>query len=45
MEVAVLAGGRGSRLAEETVIKPKPVVNRLVKGGLKCCFTAHIVNL
>ncbi len=26
MKVAILAGGKGSRLAEETVIKPKPMV-------------------
>lgn len=26
MKVAILAGGRGTRLAEETVIKPKPMV-------------------
>lgn len=27
MKVAILAGGHGTRLAEETVIKPKPMVN------------------
>ncbi len=26
MKVGILAGGKGSRLAEETVIKPKPMV-------------------
>lgn len=26
MEVVILAGGRGTRLAEETVVKPKPLV-------------------
>ena len=26
MKVAILAGGRGTRLAEETVVKPKPMV-------------------
>ena len=26
MKTAILAGGMGSRLAEETVIKPKPMV-------------------
>ncbi len=26
MKVAILAGGKGSRLAEETVVKPKPMV-------------------
>ena len=26
MKVGILAGGMGSRLAEETVIKPKPMV-------------------
>lgn len=26
MKVAILAGGRGSRLSEETIIKPKPMV-------------------
>ena len=27
MKVAILAGGRGTRLSEETSIKPKPMVN------------------
>ena len=27
MKVAILAGGHGTRLAEETEIKPKPMVN------------------
>ncbi len=26
MKVAILAGGKGSRLAEETIVKPKPMV-------------------
>lgn len=26
MKVVILAGGMGTRLAEETVIKPKPMV-------------------
>ena len=26
MKVAILAGGKGTRLAEETVIRPKPMV-------------------
>ncbi|MFN2555647.1 MAG: sugar phosphate nucleotidyltransferase, partial [Nitriliruptorales bacterium] len=26
MKVAILAGGVGSRLSEETIIKPKPMV-------------------
>ena len=26
MRVVILAGGRGTRLAEETVVKPKPLV-------------------
>ncbi|MCS5582945.1 MAG: NTP transferase domain-containing protein, partial [Pseudomonadales bacterium] len=27
MKAVILAGGRGSRLAEETEVRPKPMVN------------------
>ena len=30
-EVVILCGGRGSRLSEETIVKPKPVVE--IVGG------------
>ena len=26
MKVVILAGGRGSRLSEETILKPKPMI-------------------
>ena len=34
MKVALLAGGVGTRLAEETEIKPKPMVE--IGGGRSC---------
>lgn len=40
MKVVILAGGKGSRLSEETVIKPKPLVE---VGGVPIII--HIMNL
>ena len=39
MKVVLLAGGFGSRLAEETVIRPKPLVEI---GGIP--IIEHIMN-
>jgi glucose-1-phosphate cytidylyltransferase len=40
MKVVILAGGRGSRLSEETVAKPKPMVEI---GGIP--ILVHIMNV
>ncbi len=40
MKVAILAGGKGTRLAEETVIRPKPMVEI---GGMPILF--HIMKI
>src|SRR6185503_6273628 len=40
MKVVILAGGRGSRLSEETVAKPKPMVEI---GGIP--ILVHIMNI
>ena len=29
MKVVILAGGMGSRLSEETIVRPKPLVNKV----------------
>src|SRR5438132_4320355 len=40
MKVVILAGGRGTRLAEETVVKPKPMVEI---GGQPILW--HLMNI
>jgi len=40
MKVCILAGGLGSRLAEETTVKPKPMVEI---GGKPVLW--HIMNI
>ena len=40
MKVLILCGGLGTRLAEETITKPKP----MVKIGTKPILCAEIVN-
>ena len=32
MNIVILAGGLGTRLAEETGVKPKPMAERLAEG-------------
>ncbi|MEL7046113.1 MAG: sugar phosphate nucleotidyltransferase, partial [Pseudomonadota bacterium] len=40
MKTAILAGGKGTRLAEETVVRPKPMVEI---GGKPILW--HIMNI
>jgi glucose-1-phosphate cytidylyltransferase len=44
MKVVILAGGLGSRLSEETVVKPKPMVEigeRPILWHIMKCYAAH----
>ncbi|MGI9609052.1 MAG: NTP transferase domain-containing protein, partial [Acidimicrobiia bacterium] len=47
MKVAILAGGRGTRLAEETVVRPKPMVEiggRPILWHIMSHYSAHGFN-
>lgn len=47
MKAVILAGGRGSRLAEETEVRPKPMVNiggKPILWHIMKIFSAHGIN-
>lgn len=47
MKVVILAGGLGSRLAEETAVRPKPMVevgSRPILWHIMKCYSQHGVN-
>jgi len=48
MKVVILAGGFGSRLSEETALKPKPMVeiaDRPILWHIMKIYSAHGINL
>jgi len=43
MKVVILAGGLGTRISEETGLKPKPILWHIIKMYLKCGVNDFVI--